>query len=173
MNRSADTDPLEGALHFDALLTPHRSLSRKGFVILMCGIALICFLEGLFFLSVGAWPVFGFFILDVGLIYFAFKLNYRAGRAHETVQLSDRELKIRRVDPAGRIQAWSFEPYWARVQFDEGDEEDVRIDLVSHGKYLSVGNFLAPEERVDFGETLKRALATWRDRPFHEADMLT
>ena len=53
------------------------------------------------------------------------------------------------------------------VYEEEGEaygEEDVRIDLVSHGKYLSVGNFLAPEERVDFGETLKRALATWRDR---------
>ena len=25
----------------------------------------------------GAWPVYGFFGLDVGLIYYAFKRNYR------------------------------------------------------------------------------------------------
>ena len=33
----------------------------------------------------GAWPVFGFFGLDVLLIYWAFRLNFRAPRATEDI----------------------------------------------------------------------------------------
>ena len=32
------------------------------------------------FLLAGAWPVFGFFGLDVLLVYWAFRLNYRRAR---------------------------------------------------------------------------------------------
>ena len=38
-------------------------------------------------LLTGAWPVMGFFGLDVLLVYVAFKLNYRSGRLYETVEL--------------------------------------------------------------------------------------
>ena len=46
----------------------------------MAAVSAICFTAGLASLSVGAWPVFGFFGLDVALLYLAFHLNYRAGR---------------------------------------------------------------------------------------------
>ena len=39
-------------------------------------------------LLAGAWPVIGFFGLDVALIYLAFKLNYRSGRLYETIELT-------------------------------------------------------------------------------------
>ena len=50
-----------------AILTPHRSLSPKGFVILMSVIAGFNFIVGLFFYVIGAWPVVGFMGLDVAL----------------------------------------------------------------------------------------------------------
>ena len=40
----------------------------------------------------GAWPVMGFFGLDVLLVYCAFKLNYRAGRLCEIVELTPAQL---------------------------------------------------------------------------------
>ena len=65
---------------FRALLTPHRSLSPKGFALLMAVLFCVSLASGLFFLSLGAWPVVGFFGLDVLLLYGAFRLNYRAAR---------------------------------------------------------------------------------------------
>ena len=45
---------------FSAVLLPHRSLGRKGFVILMSVISGASFLTGLAFYLRGAWPVMGF-----------------------------------------------------------------------------------------------------------------
>ena len=66
---------------FSAVLTPHRSLSATGFVIVMALVGGVSFAAGIAFLLMGAWPVFGFFGLDVLLIYLAFRANYRAGTA--------------------------------------------------------------------------------------------
>ena len=50
---------------FSAVITPHRSLGRTGFLLLMLCIGAVSFVCGLLFLVIGAWPVFGFFGLDV------------------------------------------------------------------------------------------------------------
>ena len=70
------------------MLTPHRSLGPTGFLILMAVLGGVSFAAGIVFLLVGAWPVFGFFGLDVLLIYCAFRLNYRAARAYEEVTVT-------------------------------------------------------------------------------------
>ena len=54
------------------MITPHRSLNRTGFWILIGGYGLVSFIAGVAFLLMGAWPVFGFFGLDVLLLYWAF-----------------------------------------------------------------------------------------------------
>ena len=43
---------------FKALLTPHRSLGRAGFMILMGALVFGWAVTGIFMLSHGAWPVF-------------------------------------------------------------------------------------------------------------------
>ena len=53
--------------------------SPTGFLIFMLCIGGISFVSGVVFLLLGAWPVFGFFGLDVLLVYWAFRANYRAG----------------------------------------------------------------------------------------------
>ena len=82
-----DTNPSQkqSSSAAEFVLHPHRSLSPRGFLILMSAIGLVSFVMGMVFLLIGAWPVMGFFGLDVALIYFAFKLNYRSGRLYETV----------------------------------------------------------------------------------------
>ncbi len=47
------------------MITPHRSLGHAGFLVLMIAIGGISFVAGVVFLLAGAWPVFGFFGLDV------------------------------------------------------------------------------------------------------------
>ena len=61
----ASNAEFEDKADFHAILTPHRSLGRQGFVLLMATLATTWLVTGLFFLSKGAWPIFGFFGLDV------------------------------------------------------------------------------------------------------------
>ena len=49
---------------FSVMLVPHRSLGRRGFLLLMAIIAALCFAIGVFFFMLGAWPVLGFVGLD-------------------------------------------------------------------------------------------------------------
>ncbi len=68
---------------FSAHLSPHRSLGPKGFTILLVVMCAVSFAAGMAFLMIGAWPVFGFFGLDVLLLYWAFKINYARALAFE------------------------------------------------------------------------------------------
>ena len=77
---TADNAELEPTL-FSAVLTPHRSLGRVGFLVLMALIGGISFVAGIVFLLIGAWPVFGFFGLDVLLLYWAFRAQLPRRRA--------------------------------------------------------------------------------------------
>src|SRR5678816_4254369 len=103
---------------FAAILTPHRSLGPKGFAVLMGAVCIVSFSTGLLFYLIGAWPVVGFMGLDVALIYIAFKLNYRAARLYETVDLTQTALTVTRVQPSGKAQVWSFNPYWVRLNLE-------------------------------------------------------
>lgn len=152
----------EERVHFDAVLHPNRSLGRTGFVILMCAFGGVSFVAGMVFLLLGAWPVVGFFGLDVLLIYLAFRLNYRSGRLTEQVRLTDRALTVRRVLPSGRARDWSFEPYWVRISMDDPPEHASQLLLTSHGRTLTIGAFLSPEERVDVARALAEALRRQR-----------
>ncbi len=148
---------------FDAVLTPHRSLTPVGFGVLMSALAAISFTAGMFFVLHGAWPVFGFFGLDVGLVYLAFKLNYRSGRVAETIRLDEKALTIARRYPGGQIKSWSFEPYWVQILMRGPSNRDPVLTIRSHGKDLVIGSFLTVPERHEVAEALQAALAPPRD----------
>lgn len=148
-----------GGLHFDAVLYPHRSLGPRGFMTLMTCLTVFSFVAGLSFYLMGAWPVLGFFGLDVVLIYLAFRINFRSGRIYETVQLDDACLLIRRFLPDGRILSWNLQAYWAQIELIAATPSAPLLAVRSHGKYLVFGNFLTAEERKEFATALRKALA--------------
>ena len=147
---------------FDAVLHPHRSLSPIGFLILMVVLSAVSFTTGIAFLMMGAWPVFGFFGLDVLLVYIAFRANYRSGLVYETLRLTRDELSVRRVMPSGESKSWSFQPYWLRIEMDDPPRYDSELRLSSHGNSLVIAAFLPMEEKVEVAEALKAALALAR-----------
>ena len=150
------------AVTFNAILTPYRSLSPTGFIVMMSLVSFVSFVVGFFFLMLGAWPVMGFFGLDVLLIYFAFKMNYRAGLAYEKVELSPGLLKLTQVDPAGRQKCFDFNPYWVRVGLREEHDGRTIMWLASHGREMVFGHFLSDDERREFVDALKSALTSAR-----------
>ncbi|CAN0204076.1 unnamed protein product [Discosporangium mesarthrocarpum] len=153
---------------FDAILQPNTSLQPKGFMLLMVAIASVSFVAGMIFMLAGAWPVMGFFGLDVALIYLAFRTNYRWARMYETVRLTSDSLVVERVSPSGKVQRWRFQPYWLRVNIDQPGSHDSQLVLSSHGKRLRIGAFLAPDERVELAGALKDALAKLRSPEYQQ-----
>src|SRR5690606_20496272 len=147
---------------FHAILTPHRSLSPVGFMILMAAVVVVSFILGMQFLVMGAWPVAGFFGLDVLLIYVAFKLNYRSGRLFELVDVTRGQLTLTRVHPGGRKESFDFNPFWARVLLSEWPDGRTELRLAAHGRELLFGQFLTDDERRDFASALKGALIAAR-----------
>lgn len=148
-----------GPVVFDAELTPHRSLSRSGFAIVMSVVGAITTGLGVFFMLQGAWPVFGFLGLDLLLLYVAFRLSYRSGRIVERVRVARDSVSITRDAPGRRRESWTFNPYWLRVHMDDPPRHESQVRLTSHGFALIIGSFLTPEERADFAKALRNALA--------------
>ena len=151
-----------GAVLFQALLHPHRSLSPRGFYILMGAVAAVSFTVGGFFFAAGAWPVVGFYGLDMLVVYLFLRANYRSALVYERVRLTEEQLTVERGDHRGLTATYRFQPYWLQVTMDDPPEHHSQLVLSSHGRSLVVGAFLPPEERADFARALNRALGRAR-----------
>jgi uncharacterized membrane protein len=151
---------------FSALLTPHRSLNRTGFLLVMAFLSVISFAAGVVFLMLGAWPVFGFFGLDILAIYFAFRINFRRARACEQIWVTPSELRIRRVSHRGHMVEFVFNPLWVRLDKVVHEEFGIeRLYLVSRGRSVSIGSFLSPDEKASLANALTEALHAARRGP--------
>jgi uncharacterized membrane protein len=151
---------------FSALLTPHRSLNRTGFLVLMGFVCAVSFAAGLAFLLMGAWPVLGFFGLDVLAIYWAFRLNFRHARASEEISVTPSELRVRRTSHRGHVVEWVLNPLW--VQLDRKTHPEFGIEklyLLSKGRRVSIASFLGAEEKASFAKALTEALVAARRGP--------
>lgn len=131
-------------------------------MVLMTAICIVSFATGFMFFLMGAWPVLGFMGLDVLLIYVAFRLNFRALRLYETVDLTGDALTVTRVDPSGQAQAWRFNPYWVRISLQPRIGRSTELSIASHGKRLVFAGFLTDSEREDFASALTAALSAAR-----------
>ena len=145
---------------FEAVITPHRSLGNIGFLVLMIAVGIVSFIAGMFFLIMGAWPVFGFFGLDALLIYWAFRINYARAAAYEVVTVTPVELRVRKVSHRGKVREWALNPLWVTLEKLTHEEYGVeRLWLVSRGKKLAIGGFLGPDEKASFAKALGNAIA--------------
>jgi uncharacterized membrane protein len=151
---------------FSALLTPHRSLNRTGFLVLMTFLSVVSFVAGLAFLMMGAWPVFGFFGLDVLVVYWAFRVNFRRANATEEIRVTATELRVRRVSHRGQVVEWVLNPLWVRLDQKTHAEFGIeKLYLVSKGRHVAIANFLGPDEKASFAKALTAALQAARRGP--------
>ncbi|TAI66508.1 DUF2244 domain-containing protein [Bradyrhizobium sp. Leo170] len=167
MSASNDFDPTLEPELFSALLTPHRSLNRTGFIVLMSIVSVVSFAAGAVFWWIGAWPVLGFFGLDVLVIYWAFRVNFRAAQACEEITVTPSELRVRRVSHRGHVAEWVLNPLW--VQFEQQVDAEFGIErlyLVSRGR-VDIGSFLGPDEKASFAKALIAALNAAKRGPIY------
>lgn len=143
------------------LLEPHRSLSKRGFLILMLCLCGVSFAAGLIFLLQGAWPVFGFFGLDVLLVYLAFKANFKSGGQRELIEIENGHVTVRTFQPSGKESIDQFDAYWCRFML-----ESEKLLIKCRSETLEIGKFLIPDERAEVVNELDTALYRYLNRQF-------
>lgn len=169
MTTDSDLDPDRAQPKlFSALLKPHRALSHKAFLVLMGFLGTVSFAAGIGFWMLGAWPVFGFFGLDLLAIYLAFRVVFARGRASEEILMTSNELRIRRTSHRGDVAEWVLNPLWVRLEKIVHAEFGIeRLYLVSSGRRVSIANFLGADEKASFANALSAALDAARRGPVY------
>ncbi|MGJ3231945.1 MAG: DUF2244 domain-containing protein [Oceanicaulis sp.] len=152
--------PLSGetTLYLDAEIRPNRSLPNPAFYALMIAFGVVSFIAGLAFFLLGAWPVIGFFGLDLLIVFAAFKLSYRDGRRLETIQITGEEIRVARRTPFGHHTAFRVPLAWTRVELNGEGEPDVQARLHHKGRNLIIGAMLSPKEREALAEAVRVAI---------------
>lgn len=141
---------------------PHRSLSPRGFAILLGALSAIAFVAGLTFFIIGAWPVIGFLGLEFGVLYFAFKYNYRAAKAYEQLLIHKQGIEIVRINPKGEKQQTNLSSLWLKAEIQKTSRRRKILGLRLHSEFHEIGAFLPPAEKNQLKELINQRIAEAR-----------
>jgi uncharacterized membrane protein len=150
-------------LYMDAEIKPNRSLSERGFIILISVITVANVAAAVVFLSMKASLVPIFLGLDVVAVVVAFLASFKAGRIVERVQVSAAQVKVT-YEAGDKVKVvWESPTAFTRVT-TERDEENrcTALRLALSGRQTAVAAALSPRERGEFAKALETAI--WRAR---------
>jgi uncharacterized membrane protein len=160
-----------GDLLFEAVIVPHRSLSPRGLAILLGAITTLCGLTGLRFWLIGAWPVIGFSVVEIGLAMWLIQLNARRARASELVLLCENTLRIVRIDARGRRQEHCLSSAWLNVVVEEAPGRVPRLVLAARNVREEIAVALGETEKRDLAAALGTALYRRRNPTFNNSQL--
>jgi uncharacterized membrane protein len=153
---------MAGALYMDAVLRPHRSLSPRGFVVLISVVTAANCAAAAVFLSLHAHLVPLFLGVDVAAIATALAASFRSAEQVERVQVGPYEIRVTRETPRASAVIWESPTAFTRVEVDhdpaDGYVTGCRLRLSSREVTLAAA--LGPKERAEFAKALETAL--WR-----------
>lgn len=143
----------------DAEIRPNRSLSQRGFIVLICVVTFFNCAAAAVFLAMGAYFVPLFLGLDVLAVVLAFMASFAAAKRVERVQVTAREVRVVEETPRRTRVLWESPTAFTRVT-REVDEDDTVVDLrlTMSGRHAPVARALSPGERADFALALERAI---------------
>jgi uncharacterized membrane protein len=149
-------------IYMDAVITPNRSLSERGFVVLIGIVTLANCASAAVFIAMGATFVPIFLGLDLLAVIVAFLVSFRAARNVERVQVTASEVRVVHETPKASTVIWESPTAFTRVAVDKEDERTVGLRLALSGREVAVAVALSPRERAEFAQALERAI--WQAR---------
>lgn len=156
----ADASPV-----FDIItLWPHRSLSQRGFMILVAILGALAFVIGLGFFLIGAWPVIGFMGLELLVLYIVFRLNYRDGKQSEQLLIHATGLDLIRISPVGTQTRTSFSSHWLTAEIIPQKGRRKILTLRHHHDNHEIGAFLPPAEKTKLHHLINERIIAARNR---------
>ncbi|HEX3350941.1 MAG TPA: DUF2244 domain-containing protein [Acetobacteraceae bacterium] len=151
---------------FEAVIVPHRSLSRRALNRLLIAIATLCGINATAFVLMGAWPVAGFTGIELLLAAVLFRINALSARGSEVILLTQTGLQIRRTSPKGAREEVMLPAAWLQVVFEDKPSRISRLLLIAPGRREEVGRVLGEEAKRDLARSLEDALWRWRNPVF-------
>ena len=148
--------------YFDLRLTPNRSFDPDHVWRLVGGVGAVFVVMGARLWVLGAWPVVPFMIIDLALLWWAFKASHRSGQAFETLRLDDSALQVRTVSHRGAERRVALEPYWTQVQLERFSDLENRLWLACRGRRVRVAECLSPAEREQVRDVIADGLRRCR-----------
>ncbi len=154
-------------LSFEAVIVPHRSLSRRGLYVVIGVISALSALISFLCWRLGAWPVVGFNGAEIGFALLA--LNWHAAsarRASEVLLLGEDGLRVVRAGAGGRREETVLPVGWLRVVLEERRGRVPALLVLAQGARLEVGAALGEEEKRSLAAALADAIERLRHPVF-------
>ena len=144
---------------FAATLTPHRSLTRRGYRYVIALACVMASIPGIVFFSMGGWPIVGFLGLDVLAIGWALAASMKSGKQYEVVTLWPDELEVKQVAASGKAEITRFNPFFVKLVIDRDfNERTTALHLRSRETDLTIGAFMNPDDKASFAKVFGTAL---------------
>jgi uncharacterized membrane protein len=156
-------EPHNKSMSFQFVARRNNSFPLRANLAVFGSIAAIMLLIGFGFAMAGAWPIFVFSGLELGLVYLAIRHMGQHALDYESISVGEDKLVvvIKSKDTQRRVE---FNPYWVQVVGGASDGiRDGALILRSHGKEVAFGAHLTGEQRVELAHLLKQQLRSRRE----------
>lgn len=143
---------------YSITLKPYRSLNKIGFITMMVILCGFSFITGIIFMKKGAWPVFGFFGLDILLVYIFFRLSFKSGKEFEVINLTKKKLIIKKYKEKKIIKTYILDANWVKIQIQNPLEHSSKLQISSKNESIIIGSFLRLDEKIEVLQNIENAL---------------
>lgn len=157
---------MDDVVFMDAEIRPNRSLSQRGFMVLITVVTVLNCASAAIFLSMGAVFVPMFLGLDLAAIVVAFLASYAAAKQIERVRVTDRQVQVFQETPKMSKLLWESPTAFTRVTLLTEDDHAIDLRLALSGKEAPVARALSPAERAEFARALEGAIYNARRARF-------
>lgn len=149
-------------IYMDAVISPNRSLSERGFIVLIAVITIANCCSAAVFVAMGATLVPIFLGIDVLAVVAAFLASFKAAKRVERICVTARDIRVTHEAPTWSKLVWESPTAFTRLAVEVEEERTVGLELQIFGRHVPVAQALSPRERGEFAKALQSAI--WRAR---------
>ena len=146
------------AFYMDAEIRPNRSLSERGFIVLIAVVTIANCASAAVFVAMGAMFVPIFLGVDLLAVVVAFLVSFHAAKRVERVQVTSRDVRVTQETPRWSRVIWESPTAFTRVHVEREENRTVGLKLALSGRELPLAVALSPRERAEFAQALERAI---------------
>lgn len=154
-----------GPFYMDAVITPPRSLSRRGFIVIIGVFTAINTATAVLFIALHAAPAPIFMGLGVMALAIGLAAGQRAALRRERIQVTAAEVRVVLESPRGAHTVWISPTAFTRVILVGDPEDDADLQLRLSDRGMPVARALNRSERRDFAAALEQAIRRAKSGP--------
>lgn len=141
-------------------LAANCSLTAHQAVAFFAGMATVSLVVALGFLVIGYWPILPFAGLELALLGWAIRHNWRAAQRRESIIIDGDEITISRWQDNEQPVVTTIPRAWTRVELIQrrNRARDLQLAIGREGKWWVVGSFLVDSEKRSLKARISQVL---------------